>query len=314
MPSYLKLTKQELKKRADQAWGLLLSCRVCPRKCKVNRITGKEGWCEMGAKPVINSFHFHFGEEAPLVGSSRPVKGKASRHGSGTIFFSSCNLACRYCQNYEISHYKLGQKTEIRDLAKMMLILQNKGCHNINFVSPTIWVPQILKALAIAVDKGLSIPLVYNSGGYDAVKTLKLLDNIVDIYMPDIKYSNNKIAKKYSLVNNYWEVAKKAVREMHSQVGDLMIDENGIAGRGLIVRHLILPNNLAGTEKVMRFLAAVSKDTYLNIMDQYHPVHEAGILHEINRRITTDEYRQAVEIAKTKGLHRFDKEFKFLQP
>lgn len=314
MPSYLKLTKQELKKRAEQAWGLLLSCTVCPRKCKVNRITGKDGWCEMGAKPVINSFHFHFGEEAPLVGSSRSVKGKVKRHGSGTIFFSSCNLACRYCQNYEISHYKLGQKTEIRDLAEMMLILQNKGCHNINFVSPTIWVPQILKALVIAVDKGLSIPLVYNSGGYDAVKTLELLDNIVDIYMPDIKYSNNKIAKKYSLVNNYWEVAKKAVREMHSQVGDLIIDENGIAGRGLIVRHLILPNNLAGTEKVMKFLASLSKDTYLNIMDQYQPMHEAGISSKINRRITTDEYKEAVEIAKTKGLHRFDKEFKFLQP
>jgi len=257
----------------------------------------RTGTCQMGVNPRVNSVHAHFGEEAPLVGTG----------GSGTIFFSSCNLACVYCQNYEISQLRIGDEVEIKTLAAMMVSLQERGCHNINFVSPTIWVPQILRALVIAVEKGLKLPLVYNTGGYDSVETLKLLDGIVDIYMPDMKYSNAKIAKKYSLVDNYWEANKKAVREMHRQVGDLKIDKNGIAQKGLLIRHLVLPKGLAGTKKVMKFIASLSKDSYVNIMGQYYPSNKAEQYPEINRRTTAEEFNEAIEIAKKEGLHRFDK-------
>ncbi len=297
-PSYLKLSKKELKERTEKAWKLLNPCRVCPRKCGTNRLKNeKTGFCQMAKKPKISSAHPHFGEEAPLVGT----------HGSGTIFFSSCNLACVYCQNFEISQLRYGEEIEIKDLASKMLSLQKQGCHNINLVSPTIWVPQILKALLIAIEKGLEIPLVYNTGGYDSVGTLKLLKGIIDIYMPDMKYSDSKIAKKYSLVEDYWQVNKKAVKEMHRQVGDLEIDRKGIAQKGLLIRHLVLPNNLAGTEKVMKFIASLSKNSYLNIMDQYYPCHKASQYPELNRRITAKEFNQAIEIAKKEGLHRFDK-------
>ena len=294
---YLKLPKTELKKRADQAWQMLASCQVCPKKCGVNRLKGEKGFCQTGAQLIISSSGPHYGEEAPLVGT----------HGSGTVFFTSCNLACVFCQNYEISQLRLGNKVEIEDLTNMMINLQNQGCHNINFVSPTIWMPQILKALIMAINKGLNIPLVYNSGGYDSVAVLKLLDNIIDIYMPDIKYSDSKIAKKYSEADNYWEIVQKAVREMHRQVGDLIIDKNGVAQKGLLIRHLVLPNNLAGTDKVMNFLANLSKDTYINIMDQYYPAHKAYQFPELNRRLTSDEYKKAIAIAQGKGLYRFDK-------
>lgn len=288
-----------IKKRAQLAWKLLNLCRVCPRECGVNRQKDERtGFCRMGAKPRINSYHTHFGEESCLVGTG----------GSGTIFFSSCNLACVYCQNYEISQLRLGEEVEIEDLAKMMISLQKRGCHNINLVSPTIWVPQILKALVIAVEKGLKLPLVYNTGGYDSVETLKIMDGIVDIYMPDIKYSDSKIALKYSLVPNYWEVVQEAVKEMHRQVGDLVIDERGITQRGLLIRHLVLPEGLAGTEKVMKFIASLSKNSYVNIMDQYYPTNKAHLYLEINRKITPEEYHKAVETAKGYGLHRFDKE------
>jgi putative pyruvate formate lyase activating enzyme len=296
-PSYLKLSKKELEKRAEKAWKRLNPCRVCPRRCGMNREKDeKTGFCRMGVRPKVSSAHAHFGEEAPLVGTG----------GSGTIFFSSCNLACVYCQNFEISQLRQGQEVEIKDLVQMMLSLQNQGCHNINFVSPTIWVPQILKALIIAIDADLKLPLVYNTGGYDKRKTLKLLEGIFDIYMPDMKYSDSKIGKKYSLVDNYWEVNKKAVKEMHRQVGDLVI-KNGIAQKGLLVRHLVLPEDLAGTRKVMRFLASLSKDTYINIMDQYHPTNKASQCSEINRRITPEEFNMAIEMAKEEGLERFDK-------
>lgn len=305
-PSYLNLSKRELEKRAEEAWKLLNPCRVCPRKCGVDRNiknkiskikNGNLGWCQMGKKLRTSSAHPHFGEEAPLVGTQ----------GSGTIFFSSCNLACVYCQNYEISQLRLGEEVEIEDLALMMLSLQKRGCHNINFVSPTIWVPQILKALVIAVKKGLKIPLVYNTGGYDSVGTLKLFDGIVDIYMPDMKYSDAKNAKKYSLVDNYWEINKKAVKEMFRQVGDLLINEEGIAEKGLLIRHLVLPNGLAGTKKVVKFISSLSKNSYVNIMDQYQPCHKAKQYSELNRRISPKEFSQAIEVAKEQSLHRFDK-------
>ncbi len=295
--SYLRLSKKELEERVKKAKKLLLPCRVCPRKCGVNRLEGKKlGFCKVGYKPVVSSYHPHFWEERVLVGSG----------GSGTIFFSSCNLACVYCQNYEISQLRLGEKVEIEDLVKMMTSLQKQGCENINFVSPTIWVPQILEALSFAIEAGLRLPLVYNTGGYDAVRTLRLLEGVVDIYMPDVKYADNKAGLKYSLAPNYWDVVRKAVREMHNQVGDLRI-KGGVAVRGLLVRHLVLPEGLAGTEKVMKFLTSLSKNMYVNIMAQYHPANKAYMYSEIDRRITEEEYLEAVEIAKKYGLHRFDK-------
>ncbi|MFC1678294.1 radical SAM protein [Patescibacteria group bacterium] len=295
--SYQKLEKKDLEKRAEKAWELLFPCRVCPRKCEVDRIKGEKGDCEMSADLVICSFSAHFGEEAPLVGAN----------GSGTIFFSSCNLGCLYCQNYDISQERTGKRVSMGGLATMMLELQAQDCHNINFVSPSIWVPQILKALTIAQDKGLNIPLVYNSGGYDSVETLQLLDGVVDIYMPDFKYADSKVAEKYSLVQNYFEVAKDAIAEMHKQVGDLVINKDGIAEKGLLVRHLVLPDDLAGTEKVMSFLASLSKDTYVNIMNQYYPTFKARLFNEFSRRITVEEYKKAQKLAKELGLHRFDK-------
>lgn len=297
--SYLTLSKKVLKQRTEEAWQLLAPCRACPRKCGIDRIHDeKRGFCQMGRKVSVASYHPHFGEERCLVGT----------RASGTIFFSSCNLACVYCQNWEISQLREGREIEKQDLAAMMIDLQNQACHNINLVSPTIWVPQILKALILAVEQGLKIPLVYNSGGYDSVETLKLLDGVVDIYMPDIKYSDDKTGLKYSLVSDYWTVVQKAIGEMYRQVGDLVI-EGGIAKRGLLIRHLVLPNGLAGTKKVMEFLAnEISKETYVNIMDQYYPANKAFQYSHINRRITSEEYAKAVKLAKQVGLHRFDKE------
>ena len=295
LPSYHKLSKQQLQKRADQAWQLLSPCRLCPRQCQVDRLKGEFGFCQVGSQPLISSYHPHFGEEKVLVGSG----------GSGAIFFASCNLACLFCQNYEISHWRIGQELQIKELAEMMLKLQRHSCHNINLVSPTIWLPAILSALILARDQGLKIPLVYNSGGYDAVDSLKLLKDIVDIYMPDLKYSDSKMAKRYSLVDNYFEVAKVAIKQMYQQVGDLQIGADGLAQKGVLVRHLILPNQLAGSQKVIKFLSSLSKNTYLNLMDQYYPAFKAFSLTELNRPITSAEYQQALDLAKAAGLHRF---------
>jgi putative pyruvate formate lyase activating enzyme len=287
----------KVKQRVDKALKLLSPCRVCPRRCGVNRLEKlpkKLGFCRAGRQAIVHSYHPHHGEERCLRG----------RSGSGTIFFSSCNLACVYCQNWEISQLRLGRPVTAETLAKMMLELQGQGCHNINLVSPTIWVPQILEALLIAREKGLKLPLVYNTGGYDAVKTLKLLEGIVDIYMPDIKYADNKTALKYSLVPNYWPVVQKAVKEMYRQVGDLVIDKQGLAKKGLLIRHLVLPENLAGTKKVMKFIAEkISKNAYVNIMDQYHPSNKSHRYPKINRRITSEEFEQALDSAKEVGLH-----------
>lgn len=296
-PNYLTLSSRELNSRAEKAWQLMNPCRVCPRSCGVDRAHDqKQGFCKTGSKPKIYSAHPHFGEESCLVGAG----------GSGTIFFSSCNLACVFCQNPDISQLRQGQEIEFEDLADMMLSLQSRGCHNINFVSPTIWVPHILKSLLIARRKGLKLPLVYNTGGYDSVKTLKLLDGIIDIYMPDIKYSDSQLALKYSIASNYWRINKKAVREMFRQVGDLHI-KDGLATQGLLIRHLVLPENIAGTQKVMRFITALSKNSYVNIMDQYHPANKAGRHPEINRRITSQEFSKAIEFASKAGLTRLER-------
>jgi putative pyruvate formate lyase activating enzyme len=246
---------------------------------------------------MVSTYGPHFGEEAPLVG----------KNGSGTIFFTNCNLSCVFCQNYSISQLGEGDKVSKEELACMMLSLQNKGCHNINLVSPTHVVPQILEALEMAVKSGLRLPLVYNSGGYDSIETLKLLDGIVDIYMPDMKYSDERNAEKLSGVENYPSINRAAVKEMHRQVGDLQINEDGIAQRGLLVRHLVLPYGLAGTREVVNFLAnEVSTDTYVNIMAQYHPCHKAFQFPSLSRRTSAGEFQEAVTLARQAGLCRLD--------
>lgn len=296
LPSYLeKLTPIELQERADVLMDRLENCSICPNNCGVNRPEKEEGECLSTDEVIVSSISPHFGEEPPLVG----------RSGSGTIFLTNCNLDCVFCQNYDISHYKRGEKITLEELADSMLVLQNRGCHNINFVTPTHFTPQIVTALILAVEEGLEIPLVYNCGGYESVDTLKLLDGIFDIYMPDVKYSDNEIAEKYSGISDYWDVVKSALVEMNRQVGDLKVDGSGIARKGLIIRHLVLPNELAGTRKVLEFIAKeISIDSYVNIMDQYRPAFNACKYPDINRDITPEEYSEARLYAKKLGLHR----------
>ncbi len=298
-PAYLKLHRSgELRERVREAYRRLEECTICPRECRVNRRRGKTGSCRTGEQALVASYNPHFGEESPLVG----------HHGSGTIFFSWCNLRCRFCQNYDISQFGAGEPVEPEELAAMMLRLQGLGCHNINLVSPTHVVPQILAGLYIAAEVGLHIPLVYNTGGYDGLDTLALLDGIVDIYMPDMKYADADIARRYSGIVDYPRHNQAAVREMHRQVSDLVLDPDGIALRGLLVRHLVLPEGLAGTEEIVRFLAEeISKNTYLNLMDQYRPCHQAYELPPLNRRITRAEYEAAVQAAQAAGLNRLDR-------
>jgi putative pyruvate formate lyase activating enzyme len=294
-PSYLKLSKKDLKERIEKLFEILKNCEICPRKCHVNRLKGEKGYCQIGYFPVVSAFHPHFGEESPLVG----------RYGSGTIFMTSCNLSCIYCQNYEISQLRMGKEVSFERLAEMMIKLQNLGCHNINFVTPTHQVSQIVKALEIAIDKGLKIPLVYNTNSYDSVEVLKLLDGIFDIYLPDAKYSDDEVAQKYSNAPNYFKIMKSAIKEMHRQVGDLVINEEGIAVRGLIVRHLVLPNNLAGSEKIFEFITKeISKNTFINIMDQYWPAYKAYQYPELSRRITKEEFQEVINLAQKFGLKR----------
>lgn len=284
--------KKVTKELIDKLYGLLSPCRICPRACKVKRLEGEIGNCSAGIKVKTSSFHQHFGEEPPLVG----------KHGSGTIFFTNCNLHCVFCQNYQISQLGMGQETTLEELGEMMLKLQDLGCHNINFVTPTPWVPQIVKALAIAQNKGLDIPIVYNCGGYESLETLKLLEGIVDIYMPDIKYADNRHAEKYSIVQDYWDVARPALKEMYRQVGDLKV-ENGIAQRGLLLRHLVLPNNIAGSRGCFEFINQhLSVHTVVNVMAQYYPTYKAGQFPDINRRVTIKEYRHALTELERCGL------------
>jgi putative pyruvate formate lyase activating enzyme len=267
MPSYLALLDSgELDGRAALASERLAHCDLCPRECEVDRRAGKLGVCRTGERARVSSYGQHHGEEGPLRGWL----------GSGTIFFTRCNLRCQYCQNHEITQTDAGEEVSPEGLAKIMLELQKLGCHNINLVSPSHVIPQILAAVRIAARAGLRIPLVYNTGGYDSVQSLKLLEGIIDIYMPDMKYASAQIGLRYSKARDYPSVNRAAVREMHRQVGDLQINSRGLAERGLLVRHLILPNNLAGTAEIVRFLAQeISRDTYLNLMKQYHPAYNA---------------------------------------
>ena len=297
--AYVKLLRTgELQQRVEEARSILEECRLCGRECGVNRLeTTKGAVCRTGEKAVVSSFNAHFGEENPLVG----------QHGSGTIFFTNCNLKCQFCQNYEISQLGEGREVEPEELAAMMLHLQDRKCHNVNFVSPTHVIPQILDALLIAAEKGLRVPLVHNSGGYDSLEALELLDGIVDIYMPDMKYGDAEAGRTYSKVEDYPSVNQMGVKEIHRQVGDLTMDGQGVAQRGLLVRHLVLPNNLAGTGDIVEFLAQeISPETYLNVMAQYRPTYKAHLYPEINRRPSAQEMEEGVELALEAGLTRLD--------
>jgi len=291
--AYNKIPLQALEERASTALSRLNCCDICPRRCGANRSKDERGFCRTGRLARVASFTPHFGEEAPLVGTG----------GSGTIFFSGCNLACAFCQNWEISQAGAGREVAAEELAEMMLALQDGGCHNINFVTPTHVVPQILEALIPAREGGLCVPLVYNSGGYDSVDTLRLLDGIFDIYMPDAKYGEDGPAQKYSNAPGYVAIMKAALTEMHRQVGDLELDGEGVAVRGLLVRHLVLPGGLAGSEEVVRFISReISRDTYINVMAQYRPEYNACRFPELSRPITAREYAAALAIAA--GLSR----------
>ena len=298
VPSYVNLYQAKvLEIRALRALEALSACRLCPRHCGANRLSEDVGVCRVGRQARVSSFHSHFGEESPLVGTG----------GSGTIFFSSCNLLCIFCQNYEVSHLMEGDPVDKHELADMMMSLQRRGCHNVNLVSPTHMVPQILEALIPAVEQGLNIPLVYNSGGYDEVETLRMLDGVIDLYMPDFKFWDNRWAERFCHVTDYRERVCAAIREMHRQVGDLVIDQDGIARRGLLVRHLVMPGGMAGTGDIMRFLAEeISPRTYVNIMAQYHPAGKAMTDPLIDRRISRKEFGLAVDAARHSGLRRLD--------
>jgi len=296
-PSYVKLASNgELFRRAQVAREHLAACDLCARYCRVDREVTLGG-CRTGLRARLASFGAHHGEEDPLRGWD----------GSGTIFFALCNLRCQYCQNYDVSQFPVGREVEPAELAAIMLDLQAAGCHNINLVSPSHVVPQILQALVIAADSGLRLPLVYNTGGYDSPEALALLEDVIDIYMPDMKYSDRLTARTLSKIGNYPAFNQTAVREMHRQVGDLVLDERGIALRGLLVRHLVLPGGLAGTETVLQFLAGdISPHTYLNLMDQYRPAYRAGQHPPLDRPISRAEYQAAVAMAEAAGLRRLD--------
>lgn len=291
-----RLDKRLIEERARAAWERADPCRLCPRCCGARRRENEKGVCGVGRAARVSSYFPHHGEERCLRGN----------RGSGTIFFSGCNLGCIFCQNYELSRLGEGAETSARDVAAAMMYLQEAGCHNLNLVTPTHVVPQILDALALAVEAGFNLPVVYNSGGYDSVETLALLDGIVDIYMPDFKYWDPWAAERMSGAGDYPETARRAVKEMHRQTGDLVLDERGIAVRGLLVRHLVLPLGWAGTREIMRFLAGeISPDTFVNVMGQYHPCWEARTVEEINRPVRYEELMQARGEAVAAGLRRF---------
>ena len=296
-PAYIRSYRSGLlKERVVEARGRLGSCCLCPRRCKVDRTGYRQtGTCKTLEKAWVSSFHPHFGEEAPLVG----------RYGSGTIFFTHCNLLCNFCQNYDISHEGVGQEVSDAQLASMMFSLQQEGCHNINFVTPSHVVPMILSAVEMACARGLTIPLVYNSGGYDRVETLQMLDGVFDIYMPDFKFWDSGIAEMTCSAPDYPEVAGRSVQEMYRQVGDLVLDEKGVAQRGLLVRHLVLPDSLAGTREIMRFVSQeISSNTYVNIMSQYRPCGNLTGIKGLQRSVSRREFMDALSAAKAEGITR----------
>lgn len=294
-PAYLESYHNGmLNKIIEKGFKLLGSCCICPRKCGINRLKNEKGFCKTGLKPKVCSFLPHHGEEPPISGS----------RGSGTIFFSNCNMTCVYCQNYEFSQLGEGREVEFEELADFMTRLEDMGCHNVNLVTPTHVMPQILKALSMAINKGLNIPLVYNTGGYELAEVLKLLDGIVDIYLPDMRYADNDMAIKYSGAQDYPKYNQEALKEMHRQVGVAKINAEGIIERGMIIRHLVLPHNIAGTEQIMKFIAReLSQYTYISLMSQYTPHYQAHKFKDISRRITYEEYQAAKEAMQRYGLY-----------
>jgi len=298
-PVYLRAYQTTmLQERIEQALAILGCCTLCPRECRVNRLADERGFCQTGRCALISSYAPHFGEEDPLVGSG----------GSGTIFFTYCSLGCVFCQNYDISHRGAGAEVGASGLAAIMIRLQEQGVHNINLVTPSHVVAQILEALPLAIEAGLHLPLVYNSSGYETVETLALLDGIIDIYMPDLKFAESDSARRYCNAPDYPERARAAITEMHRQVGALVINEQGIAERGVLVRHLVMPEGIAGTYELMKFLAEnVSPDTYVNIMNQYRPCGDAEKFPEICRAVTAAEYQQALDAAHRAGIRRLDR-------
>jgi putative pyruvate formate lyase activating enzyme len=300
-PSYVALLETgELAERTRRALASLADCAVCARHCGADRLddVNPASFCRTGRRAVVSSYFAHHGEEPCLRGWN----------GSGTIFFSHCNLRCVFCQNFDISWQGQGRPVGAEELAAMMLSLQRQGCHNVNFVTPSHVVPQILEALCVAAQRGLRLPLVYNTGGYDSLETLQLLDGVVDVYMPDFKFWAPEVSKELAHADDYREIACRAIREMHRQVGDLVLDDRGLARRGLLVRHLVMPNGLASTREVMRFLAReISPDTYVNLMAQYRPAGHARDHESIARSITLDEYREALAAAREEGIRRIDR-------
>jgi putative pyruvate formate lyase activating enzyme len=298
-PAYRRLGVAALRERAAEALEMLRDCRVCPRDCRVNRLEDRWAVCKTGRRAIVSSYFPHFGEEDCLRGW----------RGSGTIFFSMCNLKCVFCQNFEISHLGEGRPVPPEALAAMMLALQDAGCHNINLVTPEHVVPQVLEALPLAVEAGLRLPLVYNTSAFDSLHSLRLLEGIVDIYMPDFKVWDREVARRYLLAPSYPEVARAAIGEMHRQVGDLVVDERGLALRGVLVRHLVMPGGVAGTPEIMRWLATLSADMYVNLMAQYAPAGKvsASRFPELNRPVTATEMADAYAEARAAGLWRFDR-------
>jgi putative pyruvate formate lyase activating enzyme len=293
-PSYLESYHNgSLKKIIAEAYGMLRFCEICPRRCKVNRLKDEKGFCKTGLKVKVCSFMPHHGEEPPISGE----------RGSGTIFFSNCNMGCVYCQNYDFSQLGQGREVEPQELADFMLQLQKMNCHNINLVTPTHVMPQVLKALDMAIPKGLKTPVVYNTGGYELAEVIKLLDGIVDIYLPDMRYADPQMAIKYSSAPDYPKYNQESLKEMHRQAGIAEMDNHGIIKKGVIIRHLVLPYNIAGTDKIMRFIAQeLSPDSYVSLMSQYRPCHQANKFKEISRRLTAEEYEEAKEAMQKYGL------------
>lgn len=291
---YLNISQEELHVRAAKALERLKKCDICPNDCGVDRLAGQLGSCGAGAKAKVASYNLHNGEEPPISGT----------RGSGTIFFSNCTLKCAYCQNWPISHKGNGNEVDAKGLAGMMLELQQRGAHNVNLVTPTHYMPQVLEALPIAIEGGFSLPIVYNTSGYEVVPMLKALDGIVDIYLPDMRYACDLEAKKYSRAKMYSVYNRAALKEMFRQAGNLQVDEEGIALRGLIIRHLVLPGGISGTEEIMKFIAGeLSTGVHISLMDQYFPTYHAVKHPEINRKIKADEYQAAMDAMERYGLY-----------
>jgi putative pyruvate formate lyase activating enzyme len=295
-PSYINLfEKGELNKRVELLQEFIKECQLCPRQCHVNRLNGEVGYCGAGSDLMVSSAFPHFGEEPPLVGFN----------GSGTIFLTHCNLRCIFCQNYDISHLGRGDRITLSDMARAMVKLQEMGCHNINFVTPTHYSSQIVASLPKAMEWGLRLPIVYNCSGYESIEVIRLLEGVVDIYMPDVKFMDEKYSKRYSNAPDYPEVIKKVLKEMHRQVGDLTTNSKGVAERGLLIRHLVMPGGVASSEAVLKFIAEeISVHSYVNIMNQYRPEYRANEYSEISHPITHQEYLEAIQLAKGFRLYR----------